>query len=461
MSARAPNNPVATPRPHAFVGRFAHAPSIDRLEILDDAFVGVDAGGTITTVGRADDPVHAPAIDAARRAGTLVRTDGARFFLPGLVDLHVHALQWPQLGRALHLPLRDWLAEVTFPLERRYADLDFADRVYRSLVATLLAEGTTTAVYFATLHEPATHRLAELCVELGQRALVGRVAMDNPEECPADYRDASADVALAGTEALIANVARIPGNESGRVLPAITPRFAPSCTDALLDGLGDLAARHGCHVQTHCSESAWEHGFVAARFGRSDTRALDGFGLLTRRSVLAHCTHASDADLSIMAARGTGVAHCPLSNAWFSDAVFPLRRALGLGVRVGLGTDVSGGPDASLLSAARHAMVASRLLGRGTDAREAMRGTGDAGIDFAEALHLATAGGADALELPVGRFRVGCRFDALLIDPDAPGGGVVRFEGLEDAAELVQKCVHGATRANVAGVWTDGRRRGG
>ena len=455
----------ADPVPHrverVFLGRFAHAPEIDRLEILDDAFVGVDAGGAIVALGAADDPAHAPVIDTARAAGTLVRTDGARFFLPGLVDLHVHAPQWPQLGKALHLPLRDWLHGATFPLERRYADVGFAHRVYRSLVSTLLSHGTTTAAYFATLHDESTRALADLCVELGQRALVGRVAMDDPAECPDDYRDASTDAALAGTEALIDHVRRIPGNGAGRVLPAITPRFVPSCTDALLEGLGALAARHGCHVQTHCSESDWEHGFVLERFGRADAEVLDGFGLLTRRSVLAHCTHARDADLARFARRGAGVAHCPLSNAWFSEGVFPLRRALGLGVRVGLGTDVSGGPDASLLSSCRHAMSASRLLGRGTDARvpAGARGTGEPGIDFVAALHLGTAGGADVLELPVGRFRVGDRFDAILIDPDAPGGGVVRFDDLDTDADVVQKCVHGATRANVVGTWTDGVKR--
>ena len=219
----------------------------------------------------------------------------------------MHAPQWPQLGKALHLPLRDWLHEATFPLERRYADVGFAHRVYRSLVSTLLSHGTTTAVYFATLHDESTRELADLCVELGQRALVGRVAMDDARECPDDYRDASPNVALAGTEALIDHVRGIPGNEAARVLPAITPRFVPSCTDALLEGLGDLAARHGCHVQTHCSESDWEHGCsCSSASGRSDTEVLDGFGLLARRSVLAHCTHASDADLATFARRGAG-----------------------------------------------------------------------------------------------------------------------------------------------------------
>ena len=111
----------------------------------------------------------------------MVEIAGDQVLLPGLVDLHVHAPQFPQLGMALDIPLEDWLQVHTFPLESRYADLAFAEAVYTRLVETLLAHGTTTALYFATIHLPATQRLAEICLALGQRALVGRVGMDHPD----------------------------------------------------------------------------------------------------------------------------------------------------------------------------------------------------------------------------------------------------------------------------------------
>ena len=91
----------------------------------------------------------------------------------------------------------------TFPLEARYADRAFAERVYTALVGDLLDNGTTTAVYFATIHEEATRVLVDACLMQGQRAFVGKVAMDNPEECPPWYRDASAEAGIAGTRALI------------------------------------------------------------------------------------------------------------------------------------------------------------------------------------------------------------------------------------------------------------------
>ena len=445
-------------------GRFAHAPAATELRILDDALVVVDAHGVIVEILPAGHERHASTLSRARADDRLTTAPRGCFWLPGLVDLHVHAPQWPQLGTALHLPLEDWLQRHTFPLEARCADLDHADRIYRSLVSTLLAHGTTTAVYFATLHDAATARLADLCLELGQRAVVGRVAMDHPDQCPEYYRDPSAEAALRGTEALIHHLAdtwRNPRNGGlQRVLPAITPRFIPSCTDELLRGLGELAQRHGCHVQTHCSESDWEHHHVLQRTGMTDTGALEAAGLLGRRSVLAHANLVDGTDMRTIARCGSGVAHCPLSNVYFSNGVFPLRRAAGLGVRVGLGTDVAGGPSASLFDAARQAITVSRLLESGVDVRPdaRLRGVADSRIDFVHALHLATAGGADVLDLPVGRFAPGCRFDALLIDPHALQGGIVTFDDIDDEHDLLQKTLYGATRANVREVWVDGVR---
>jgi guanine deaminase len=381
------------------------------------------------------------------------------YVLPGFVDLHVHAPQYPQLGKALHLPLEVWLQKYTFPLEARYADLSFAEKSYRTLVRDLLANGTTTALYFATIHPDATCRLVDICLELGQRALVGKVAMDNPDQCPDFYRDAGKEDALEGTRALIAYVRAHPGNAGGLVQPVVTPRFIPSCTDALLADLGALAHACGCHVQTHCSESDWEHGYVLARHRRTDAESLDGFGLLTRRTVLAHAPFIVDADMERIRARGSGIAHCPLSNVYFSNAVFPLRAALAKGVRVGLGTDIAGGPSASMFDNCRFAVAASRMLEEGVDPARAMgeRGRRDSRIDFRTAFHLATAGGADVLDLPVGRFAPGCHFDAILIDPHAAGGTIRLMADGGEAEDVLQQIIYTASRANIGRVWVGGR----
>ena len=444
-------------------GTFFHAPVRGKVETLADALVGIDASGTIREVLVPADPGYAERKSEASRARTLVSLPAGCYVLPGFVDLHIHAPQYPQLGTALHVPLEVWLQELTFPLEARYADAAFAERVYDVLVGDLLALGTTTAVFFATIHQEATRRLVDACLAQGLRALVGKVAMDNAESCPDYYRDASADDALEGTEALIGYVRTHPQNGAGLVLPAITPRFIPSCTDPLLEGLGAMARDCACHVQTHCSESDWEHGVVFERYGRSDAASLDGFGLLGRRTVLAHSNFLSASDMGLVAGRGAGVAHCPLSNVYFAGAAFPLRQALAKGVRVGLGTDISGGPSASLFDSCRQAVSASRMLEDGVDASvpRDSRGRPESRVDWKTAFHLATAGGADVLDLPVGTIEPGRQFDAMLIDTAAPLGTIRTFDGVDDAESVLQKIIYSASRANIRDVWVAGRRVAG
>ena len=442
----------------AYLGTALHAPVCGEIEVLRDALIVAGADGRIIAVHRAEEPDTAALVQEFAAAGTLFRARTGQYLLPGFVDLHVHAPQWPQLGKALDLPLEDWLQVHTFPLEARYADLEFARPVYESLVHALLANGTTTAMYYASIHRPATQLLADICLRRSQRALIGRVAMDDPAQCPEYYRDASAQLAEAETRDFITYVQSMVGNEASLVRPVITPRFIPSCSEDLLWRLGRLAQETGCHVQTHCSESDWEHQYALNRCGMSDTAALDGFGLLGRRTILAHGNFVGDDDIDIIRGRGAGIAHCPLSNVYFSDAVFPLRRILRQGVHVGLGTDIAGGASPSILENARHAVITSRLLESGVDPSQprAERRRPDARIDAPTAFWLATAGGGIALDLPIGVFRAGFQFDAVLIDASAPGSNL-HFDSLDTAEDVLQKIIYHAGRANIRDVWVANR----
>ena len=439
---------------HAYLGTAFHAPAHDRLEVLADALIVVDDSGAITAVH----PAGSPEIARFRAAGQLTELKPGQYLLPGLVDLHVHAPQWPQLGKALDVPLEVWLQKYTFPLEARYADLKFAEPHYESLVESLLANGTTTALYFATIHLPATELLADICLRRGQRALIGRVAMDDPQQCPDYYRDASAETGTADTRAFIDYVRAMPGNAAGLVQPVITPRFIPSCTDALLHGLGALAKETGCHVQTHCSESDWQHDYVIQRTGVTDTFALDRYGLLSRRTVLAHGNFTSDADIALIRETGAGIGHCPLSNIYFSGAVLPLRKLLAADVHVGLGTDIAGGASPSIFDSARQAVAASRSLEGGVDPAlpPDKRGCPNSRITATQAFWLATAGGGIALDLPIGRFAEGYQFDAILVDADAQNSNLRLCP--DDAPEdVLQKIIYNAGRTNVTRVWVGGR----
>ena len=444
----------------ALCGDLIHTPAVGVVEILEDALIAVDESGQIATVTTPGRPDYTELEQVATRAGKLEQLSPQEYLLPGLVDTHVHAPQWPQLGKALDRPLDEWLQKYTFPLEASYADADFAERVYRSLVHTLVANGTTTAMYYATIHIESSKRLAEICLELGQRALVGKVAMDNAEQCPDYYRDASAGQGLEDTVSFIEQVTGMPGNAGRLVLPVITPRFIPACTDEMLLGLGDLAQRTGCHVQTHCSEGDWEHAYVLERYGNTDTRSLDGFGLLTPQTILAHCNFINDADMGVIKGAETGVSHCPLSNLYFANAVFPARKALDRGLQVGLGTDIAAGANPGILHNCQMAVTASRALEDGVnpDLSAADRGTASARIDFREAFWMATAGGGEALGLKVGKFKQGYEFDAIVVDTGAPDSNLIIWEDMDDGDDILQKIIYNADRRNIKRVWVQGEQ---
>jgi guanine deaminase len=451
-------SPASTSQ-RAFLGNALHTPTRGRIDLLRGVLIEVDAAGVIQSLHAKDTPQALAATQRHRAAGSLVTLQEDEYLLPGLIDLHVHAPQWPQLGLALDRPLEEWLQACTFPLEARFVDTEYARGVYESLVDALLANGTTTAVYFGTIHLAATQALADICLRRPQRALIGRVAMDDPGQCPPYYRDPDAGIAAAETSSFIGYVQSMAGNENGLILPVITPRFIPSCSDELLESLGRLAGESGCHVQTHCSESDWAHAFVLERLKVTDTTALEQFGLLSRRTILAHGNFMDGPDVSTILKAGAAIAHCPLSNVYFSDAVFPLRRMLDRGMHVGLGTDISGGASPSILENARHAIIASRSLESGVDPRlsRKMRRSPNSRIDAATAFWLATAGGGIALDLPIGAFRPGYQFDAMVIDGRTPDSNL-HLEGSAAPEEILQKIVYHATRVDIKEVWVANRR---
>lgn len=439
------------------MGTILQTPDPNALEVRRDAVVAIDATGRIVAVHEAGSTAGAAAV---RAASDVVRLRPEQRLLPGLIDLHLHAPQWPQLGTGLDLPLEDWLFEHTFPLEARYVDGDLAQRVWDDMVPTLLAHGTTTVTYFSSVHEEATALLGATAARFGQRAFVGRVAMDHPEGTPPWYRDASA---IDAVDASGRSIEAIRSLGSPLVEPIVTPRFVPACTDAALAGLGELAGATGVRVQTHCSESDWAHGYVLERFGRSDATVLHGFGLLRDHTVLAHGDHLGDDDFDLLGRTGAGVAHCPLSNSYFADAVFPVARARSRGVRVGLGTDVAGGSHPGLLAQCAMAVAVSRMLEDGVDARRprADRGVPGSRIDTVGAFHLATLGGAEALGVPCGLIAPGRWFDAVVVDLAAPGGALRRWDDFDDEARVFEKIVRLAGPGDITDVWVAGRRVAG
>ncbi|KAI8084841.1 uncharacterized protein BX664DRAFT_337908 [Halteromyces radiatus] len=326
-----------------------------------------------------------------------------QFILPGFIDTHIHAPQYPFTGTCTDLPLTEWLNKYTFPCEKRYQDTDWAKSIYQVLVRRLLRNGTTTAVYFASIHLEATKILADTTLTMGQRALVGLVSMDR--NAPDDYIDTT-ETAIHKAETFIQYCKE---RDSRQILtPVVTPRFIPTCTIPLLEGLGQLAKKYNVPVQSHISESLDEVAFVRHLHPdvESDTTLFDACGLLTERSIMAHGVHLSDKDVQVMVERGSGVAVCPLSNAYFANGVFPVKRHPS-NLKMGLGTDVAGGYSPSMLNSMRQAVISSSFW------QDEQRQ-----VDWKTALYMATIGGAELIGLShiIGSFMISKQLDALVID---------------------------------------------
>ncbi|EFJ44340.1 hypothetical protein VOLCADRAFT_65103 [Volvox carteri f. nagariensis] len=405
---------------HAFRGTFYHTPSYGRLDALRDVVVVIQDG----SIARIAEGSEEAAVRDEYGLAEVRQLEASQYFVPGFIDTHVHAPQYHYTGTGTDVPLMEWLRKYTFPAETSFQDLDAARQRYSLLVKRFLANGTTTAMYYGSLHLQPNLVLVDSIERLGQRAVVGKVNMDR--HSPDDYIENTSD-GLRDAEAFVTYTL---DKKCSRIQPCITPRFIPTCTPELMKGLAAIASKYGCHIQSHISECCGEVNCVREMHPdyASDAAVFEEMGLLTSRTVMAHGTLLSDEDIRHLARRGTAVSHCPLSNFIFGDAFFKVNHALSLGLKVGLGTDVAGGISPSMLSAQRMAVVNSRCLRAHKLAKDV--------ITFKEALWLATVGGAQALDMSdrVGTFEVGKEFDALLVDTNLGGtsGPFDVFPGEDD-----------------------------
>lgn len=380
------------------------------------------------------------------------------YILPGFIDLHNHAPQWPQAGTALDSPLEVWLGKYTFPLESKYRDLEFANMVYRNLVKETLKFGTTTAMYFSSLDRAPSLLLAQICGSLGQRGLVGKVVMDDPDANPDYCRDKSAKDAIEESRLFIDEILAIKDTYKQKVYPVITPRFIPSCSDEALEGLGELAKTYkDIHIQSHVSESDWEHGYAIEKYGIHDAKALDKFNLINERTILAHACHLSEDDMKLLAERGASIAHSPISNAYFANAVLPVKTCHKNGLNVGLATDISGGYSPSLYTAIKQAVISSRMLNDGVNpALESdKRGRKDSSITLNRAFYLATAGGGEALKLPIGKLEKDYAFDIQILKIDDT---IPHFYKEISDIDILHKLLLLSESSNIKEVYVQGER---
>jgi guanine deaminase len=392
--------------------KIAHTPGISgSLEAFDD-------GGLVFSEGRIVACGDFVSVSAGSPDAVVVDARDA-VLLPGFVDCHVHYPQLRVIG-AMGLSLLDWLRSAALPEEARMADSAYAAAAARDFVRALAVHGTTTALVFGSHFVEAQEALFSAAFDSGLRIASGLVVSDR-ELLPELH--VSPEVAVAASRELIDR-----WHGRGLLRYAVSPRFAVSCSAEMLAACGAVAdSADGLLVTSHMNESDGEISLVGELFPTADDylAVYEQFGLVGARSVFAHDVHVTDSELGRLAGAGAAVAHCASSNAFLGSGLFPLRRHLDAGVRVGLGTDVGAGTSFS-------------MLGEALTAYELQRVNPDPVVlQPAELLHLATAAGADALGLgdEVGDFTPGKSADFVLVRP--PDGSVLasvleRCDSVED-----------------------------
>lgn len=365
----------------------------DALVDIEDAVI-VSEGGTITAFG----PYRE--LRDAIPEGVRVEHYPDAILCAGFVDTHTHYVQTGIIG-AYGEQLIDWLRSYAFVEEQRFADKAHADAVAARFFDELLASGTTTAVTFAAVYPGSTDAFFEESVRRGTRMIGGKVLMDR--NAPEPLLD-TAQSAYDDSKALIAR-----WHGHGRNHYAITPRFAPTSTPEQLELAGALWAESpGTFVHTHVSENArevaWAKDLFPERTGYLDV--YDHFGLLGRRSVLAHGVHLTEAERQRVHDTGSAVAHCPTSNLFLGSGLFHIGHAKNptRPLHVGLGTDIGAGTSFSILETMNEAYKVAQLTAYPLSA--------------IKSFYLATLGGAEALDLAdeIGSLEVGKEADFVVLD---------------------------------------------
>lgn len=379
-----------------------------RADLLD--FAAAPAWGDLEPDGLRWRPDHFLLIgDDGRSAGVMpgswtpgpevtVHDHRGRLLLPGFIDSHVHSAQLEVIA-SYGSELLDWLNRYTFPSERAFADETFAAAAAGRFLDALLAHGTTSAVVFPSVHKVSADTLFAAAHERGMRLISGKVLMDR--NAPDGLRD---DVSGAERDC-VDLIQRWHGH--GRSSYAITVRFAPTSTPGQLAMAGDLLrADPSLYMQTHVAENRDEVRWVAELFpqARSYLDVYAGYGLLHRRSVLAHGIWLDDADRRALRDAGAQVAFCPSSNLFLGSGLFDWPALREAGAAVTLASDVGGGTSLSMQRCMADAYKVQALAGRRLTAWTA--------------LHAATRGAAEALQLEheIGSFDTGCLADVCLWD---------------------------------------------
>jgi len=360
-------------------------------QFFDDGMIVVE-DGHIIDIGETETVI-------ARQPNDLKITEYEdKLITSGFIDTHIH---YPQTGMIASYgeQLLDWLENYTFPEERRFKNPIYALKVARLFFDELASNGTTTALVFGTVHKESVDVFFGEAERRNLRMIAGKVLMDR--NAP-DYLTDTPESGYQASKELIER-----WHNRGRLLYAVTPRFAPTSTPEQLATVGKLLEEYpDVYMHTHLSENKKEIEWVLDLFPERDSYldVYDHYGLLHKRSVFAHGIHLSDCECQRLADTESAIAFCPTSNLFLGSGLFKLPKLEEYGVRIGMGTDVGAGTSFSILQTMSEAYKIMQLQ--------------QEKLHPLKSLFLATLGGARSLHLEdkIGNLEVGKEADFVVLD---------------------------------------------
>lgn len=414
--------------------------SKDSLSVYNPGFLVINNHGIIEAVEKNK--------QILKRYKEYIYHDYSNYLIcPGFIDLHNHLPQYVFVGIG-EKELLPWLKKYTFPRERLFADNQIAQESAQIFFNDLIKNGTTTTVTYTTIHKKATDIAFQCALESGIRAIIGKVLMD--QNAPW-YLKEDLDQSIKDSEELIEKW----HEKDGKLFYCVTPRFAVSCSDDLLKRAGRLAQAKNTYIQTHLSENKGEIDFVRKLFPKAKnyTDVYYQTGILGQKSIMAHCLHLKQHEISLIKSTRSKIAHCPTSNRFLLSGIMPFRKYQTENLEMGLGTDVAGGYSLSMLSEMREAIENSKQFSLFSKEK------GLQPMTLEEAFYLATLGGAKALSLDdqIGSLEAGKKADFLVIDYKKTDPFHGRSSYIKPL-EILSRLIYRGNEAVIKEVYIEGNR---
>ena len=410
-------------------GNIVQAPALGELQITEQGYLVMEDGVIRGVYDRLPlEYATAPLVDY-----------GQALVMQSFADMHLHAPQYPMLGMGMDLPLLEWLDTYTFPTEARFADTDYARRIYRRLATDLITNGTTRVCMFSSLHTDATLVLMDELERAGVTGYVGKVNMDR-NGLPGKLQET--------TEESVRETLRwLDACHFDHVKPILTPRFTPSCTDGLMAELGRIAAARGLYVQSHLSESTNEIAWVKELHPECSQywETYDKYGLWKDHTLMAHCVWSDERERAAIRDAGVVVVHCGDSNVNICSGICPVRRMVNEGLWVTLGSDIAGGAQLPMYKVITMSIRASKFRHMQSDGKDEF-------LTVEEGYYLGSSAGHEYFG-GHGGFVPGDYIHAIVVDDS----DFTEAAHPLSVRERFERAIYMMHRHNIVSVWSDGR----